>query len=96
MQNLNNVIVKPLVSEKSVTEGEMLKYRFEVSKTATKAQIKEAIEARFKVTVVDVNTARQKGKPKRLGQFFGKRNDWKKAVVTLKEGDSIDFYSSIG
>ena len=66
---------------------------FEVRKDANKIQIKGAIEALFKVGVVDVNTSLIRGKEKRMGRGYAKLRNWKKAVVTLKEGDAIDFFA---
>jgi large subunit ribosomal protein L23 len=60
-----------------------------VSKIANKIEIKKAIEKIFNVTVLNVNTINQRGKVKRMGRYSGKRADWKKAIVKLKEGDSI-------
>jgi large subunit ribosomal protein L23 len=65
---------------------------FEVRKDANKIQIKGAIEALFKVGVVDVNTLVMRGKEKRMGRGYAKLRNWKKAIVTLKEGDSIQFF----
>jgi large subunit ribosomal protein L23 len=70
-------------------------YLFQVAKTANKVEIKRAIEQLFKVTVLDVRTARVRGKVKRLGRFQGRRPDWKKAIATLKEGDSIELFEGV-
>lgn len=93
-------IVKPLVTEKMthVTEKEN-KYGFVVRPDASKLQIKTEVEALYNVTVVSVNTMRYAGKNKsrytKAGLLRGRTNAFKKAIVTLKEGDSIDFYSNI-
>lgn len=93
-------IVKPLVTEKMthVTEKEN-KYGFVVRPAASKLQIKTEVEALYNVTVVSVNTMRYAGKNKsrytKAGLLRGRTNAFKKAIVTLKEGDSIDFYSNI-
>jgi large subunit ribosomal protein L23 len=66
-----------------------------VAKTANKVEIKQAVEHLFKVTVLNVRTTRVRGKVKRLGRFQGRRPDWKKAIATLKEGDSIELYEGV-
>ena len=95
-----SIIIKPLVSEKmtSITEKQN-KFGFIVRPNANKIEIKKEIEARYNVTVTDVNTCIYAGKNKsrytRSGLLKGRTNAFKKAIVTLKEGDSIDFYSNI-
>ena len=69
---------------------------FEVRTTANKIQIKDAIQKLFKVTVVDVNTMNYRGKERRMGRGYGKLQNWKKAIITLKEGDQIQFFDSEG
>ena len=68
----------------------------EVAPSANKIQIKDAIQRLFKVTVVDVNTMRYRGKERRMGRGHAKLHNWKKAVITLKEGDQIQFFDSEG
>lgn len=78
-----DIIVRPIITEKSsfaMSEG---KYTFEVSKKATKIDIRNAVEKLFGVKVINVNTVNVKGKPKRQGVHAGKTSDWKKAVVTI-------------
>ena len=83
----------PHLTEKTVTQKEAdNQITFTVDRRANKIEIKRAIEATFKVTVLDVNTMNFKGKKKRLGRFTGRRPDWKKAVVTLKAGDKIEYF----
>lgn len=86
------IINYPILSEKgtrlSQTEN---KYIFRVSRAANKVEIKRAIEKMYKVRVSDVNTMNVRGKKKRMGLVTGKRPDWKKAVVTLEEGESLSF-----
>ncbi len=95
------LIVKPLVTEKmnSITEKFPNRFGFVVRPEANKLEIKKEIEDLYNVTVVDVNTAYYIGKNKsrytRKGFTKGRTNAYKKAVVTLKEGDTIDFYSNI-
>jgi large subunit ribosomal protein L23 len=84
------VITAPIITEKSTMISEHNKFVFRVPLTATKPQIKEAIEALFKVNVTSVNTMVTKGKSKFFRGMPGKRVDVKKAIVTLKDGQSID------
>ncbi|WP_018109192.1 50S ribosomal protein L23 [Bacteroides propionicifaciens] len=94
------IIIRPLVTEKmtDITETSN-RFGFVVRPEANKLQIKREIEALYNVTVADVNTMKYKGKSKtrytRAGIISGKTNAFKKAIVTLKEGDTIDFYSNI-
>ncbi len=90
-----DVVLAPHITEKSTLASEHNAVVFKVANDATKPQIKEAIEAIFGVTVTGVNTALLKGKTKRWKGKPYKRNDVKKAVVTLKDGDSIDVTSGI-
>ena len=95
-----SIIIKPIVTEKATLLTEKLnRYSFKVNKDANKIQIKKAVEAAYNVTVVDVNTSNVCGKNKtrytKAGIIKGATSDYKKAVVTLKEGDLIDFYSNI-
>ncbi|MFB5083261.1 50S ribosomal protein L23, partial [Symbiobacterium thermophilum] len=71
------------------------KYAFKVRLDANKTQIKQAIEEIFGVTVVRVNTMRVRGKLRRQGKYIGRRSDWKKAIVQLKEGDSIKVFEGL-
>lgn len=90
-----DVVVKPIITEKSTLIGEHNQLVFEVAKTASKPEIKAAIEALFNVKVSSVNTLVQKGKTKRWkGQPY-RRNDLKKAIVTLADGQSIDVTTGI-
>jgi large subunit ribosomal protein L23 len=95
-----DIIVRPIVTEKMNAQAEGLKkYGFIVHKKANKVQIKKAVENLYGVTVEAVNTMYYAGKRKsrftRTGYVSGRRNAFKKAVITLREGDSIDFYSNI-
>jgi large subunit ribosomal protein L23 len=83
-------ILAPVITEKSTLLSEHNKVVFRVPLDATKTQVKEAVEALFKVKVAAVNTMRVKGKTKRFRGLEGKRNDRKKAIITLAEGHSID------
>jgi large subunit ribosomal protein L23 len=90
MKNAYHVVRRALLTEKSTALRGHNRYVFEVDRRADKPEIKRAIETVFKVTVEDVRTMNVRGKVKRLGRFSGKRPDWKKAVVTLAAGQSID------
>ena len=86
-----NIVISPIITEKSENQVQNQNtYTFKVSINANKIEIKHAIEKIFSVKVLDVNTIRMLGKPKRLGKYSGKRPDWKKAIVTLEEGQTID------
>jgi large subunit ribosomal protein L23 len=96
MRGPHQVVLKPLLTEKGTRlKEEGNQYIFRVAKTANKVEIQRAIEQLFKVTVLNVRTARVRGKVKRLGRFEGRRPDWKKAIATLKEGDSIELYEGV-
>ena len=94
-------IIKPLVTEKmtKITDKRPNRYGFVVRPDANKLQIKEEVERLYNVTVVDVNTLLYSGKRSqrytKAGLIRGKKSAFKKAIVTLKEGDTIDFYSNI-
>lgn len=90
-----DIVVRPIVSEKSYDRMGEGVYQFKVAKSANKHEIKDAIEALFKVTVNKVNTVMVVRKPKRRGIYQGFTPQWKKAIVTLKEGDSIAFFEGI-
>lgn len=94
MKDARDVIIRPVVSEKSYAQIDIGKYTFEVAKTARKEEIKQAVEEIFKVHVTAVNTISMRGKIKRRGHTKGKTRDWKKAVVTLREGDRIEMFEA--
>ncbi|MEK6590829.1 MAG: 50S ribosomal protein L23 [Nitrospinota bacterium] len=96
MKDLFAIIKKPIITERSTyLKDRDNKIVFEVNKNANKRDIKKAVERIFKVSVISVNTLNMKGKVKRFGKVFGKRPDWKKAIVTLKEGDKIELLEGI-
>ncbi len=90
-----DVIRKPVVTEKSTIQGQYGQISFRVATDATKPQIKEAVEKLFEVDVVSVNTINQRGKIKRFRGKLGKRSDYKKAVVTLKEGQTAELMGGV-
>ncbi|HAN95862.1 MAG TPA: 50S ribosomal protein L23 [Firmicutes bacterium] len=87
-----DIIKRPIITEKSTDLMAQNKYTFEVDMRATKPQIKAAVEEIFGVKVEKVNTARIRGKLRRMGRHEGYTSDWKKAVVTLKPGHSIEVF----
>ena len=89
-----DIIKRPIITEQSMADTEMKRYTFEVAKDSNKVEIRQAIEAIFDVTVVKVNTLNVKPKPKRVRYAAGKTRTWKKAMVTLKEGDTIEIFSA--
>lgn len=95
------IIIKPVITEKqtAITEKNPARYGFRVSPDANKIEIKNAIESMYGVKVIDVNTMNYSGKHKsrytRSGVIKGKQSSYKKAIVTLKDGDVIDFFSNI-
>ncbi len=90
-----DAVISPIITEKSTILSENNQVVFEVLPSATKTEIKDAVENLFKVTVTSVNTMKQKGKTKRFRGIQGKRKTIKKAVVTLKDGDTIDIASGL-
>ncbi|KPL04864.1 MAG: 50S ribosomal protein L23 [candidate division Zixibacteria bacterium SM1_73] len=96
MREPRKIIRMPLVSEKSTNMRiKENKYVFKVDKKANKLEIKRAIEELFKVKVEDVTTMMMHGKPKRLGRFEGRRPDWKKAIVRLKKGETLELFETV-
>jgi large subunit ribosomal protein L23 len=109
MRAPQTIIKRPLLTEKSSrlretggaasapAEGVSYKQQlvFEVAKDANKIEIRQAIQTLFKVTVTDVRTLVNRGKNKRVGRFSGQRPAWKKAIVTLKAGDNIEFFEGV-
>jgi large subunit ribosomal protein L23 len=91
-----SVIKRPLVTEKTtLARDEENKYYFEVDRRATKIDVRNAVEKIFKTKVVNVHTINMKGKKKRLGRIMGRRKDWKKAIVTLAPGSSIEVFGQV-
>ena len=94
-ERMYNVIRSPIITEKSTNISEYNQVSFRVPLSATKPEIRAAVEGLFDVKVTSVNTLRQRGKVKRFRGQLGKRPDTKKAIVTLAEGDSIDITTGI-
>jgi large subunit ribosomal protein L23 len=95
MPDPRDIIIRPIVTEKSTAMVGDRQYTFEVDKRATKCMIKDAIEEIFDVKVKSVNTMRYTGKRRRMGVHEGKRKDWKKAVITLEEGQQIELFEGM-
>ncbi len=93
--NLTDVIKGPIVTEKlDLAREEAQQYAFVVDRAANKVEIAQAVEKLFKVKVVAVKTSIHRGKNKRVGRSIGQRPNWKRAIVTLKEGQSIDLFET--
>ena len=91
--NIFDVLRAPKMSEKTLSlKEEANQFAFEVDKRSNKIQIKESIEKSFKVSVLKVRTMNVRGKKKRLGRYQGLKSSWKKAIITLKEGDTIEYF----
>ena len=95
MTNLRDVLIRPLITEKSNTGMQDNKYTFIVPLNANKVEIRQAVEMVFKVKVLDVNTVRVMGKIKRMGKNSGKRPDVKKAIVKVAPGQRIEFFEGV-
>ena len=93
MPTKHETVVRPLITEKtSAAFQDRGEYTFEVHPDASKPQIRQAIEELFGVKVTDVWTSNQRGKEKRMGKTVGRRPSWKKAIVKLREGDTIEIF----
>jgi large subunit ribosomal protein L23 len=89
------ILIKPVITEKATAMGERHnQVVFKVQLDANKYQIERAVEAAYKVKVADVRTLVMPGKLKRRGKSVGKKPNWKKAIISLAEGDKIDFYAA--
>ncbi len=95
MSKYHSIIRAPSITEKNTMLREQNKYVFEVAIKSNKSEIKKAVEELFNVSVKTINTMVVKGKKKRMGRFSGYCSDWKKAIVTLAEGQSIDKFGEV-
>jgi large subunit ribosomal protein L23 len=93
--NAHQIFVRPLITEKNTNLMALNKYCFQVDQAANKQQIKQAIETIFSVSVVKVHTMNMRGKLRRRGQKLGYTADWKKAIVTLAEGNRIELFEGV-
>lgn len=94
MKDPREVIIRPVITEHSYDMMENNTYTFEVAKDSNKVEIRQAVEAIFNVKVVRVNTINVKSKPKRVRYQLGRTRTWKKAMVTLKAGDTIELFNA--
>lgn len=95
MRNIHEVIIRPILTEKSTEQLDRLNaYTFVVDKDANKVEIRQAVETLFNVKVKDVRTMQYRGKERRVGRYTGRRASWKKAVVTLREG-TIELFEGV-
>ena len=93
--NKFDVLIRPIITEKTTLLMQENKYTFQVPLTANKVEIRKAVESIFNVKVEKVATIRVLGKTKRMGRTMGKRSDYKKAIVTLKVGESIELFEGV-
>ena len=93
--NPRDILLKPIITEKTAQMMQDNKYTFKVALTANKIEIRQAVEEIFKVKVLEVNTMRVLGKIKRMGRHMGKRPDYKKAIVKLAPGQTIGFFEGM-
>ncbi|MBI3004259.1 MAG: 50S ribosomal protein L23 [Ignavibacteriales bacterium] len=96
---MTGILIRPIITEKITGMQDRRQYAFEVPLAVNKVEVGKAVEKKFKVHVTSVRTLRVKGKGKtqltRAGRFQGRTKTWKKAIVTLKEGDKIDFFGNV-
>lgn len=96
MKAAQDIIIAPVITEKSMAGIADKKYTFKVAKDANKLEIADAVEKLFKVTVAKVNTVSMRGKKRRMGRYEGKTASWKKAIVTLKaDSKTIEFFDGL-
>ena len=96
MKTARDVILRPIITERTTDLMAENKYVFEVAPKSNKTEVKQAIEAIFDVKVESVNTMNVKGKPKRMGRYVGKRKDWKKAIVKLTaDSKPLEFFEGV-
>ncbi len=89
------ILIKPLITEKATHLVTQNKYSFAVAKSVNKNEVKKAIEGLYGVEPIDINIINVRGKFVRYGRTFGKKKNWKKAIITLKPGDKIDIYEGV-
>lgn len=90
-----DIIIKPVITEKSMAMMGENKFTFVVHRNANKVQIRKAVEEIFKINVVSVYTMNMDGKRRRVGVHVGRRSDWKKAIVKIADGQRIDFFEGM-
>ncbi len=95
MADPRDILVRPIITERSMADSEEGKYTFVVDRRANKYQIRNAVETIFGVKVTRVNTMRMLGKRRRMGMRVGRRPNWKKAIVQLAPGEALDFFEGM-
>ena len=96
MKSSDDVLIRPVITEKTSTlQEDCNKYTFMVHPKANKIEIRKAVERRWAVKVIDVRTMRVRGKKKRVGRNFGRKPTWKRAIVTLRPDDRIEFFEGV-
>ena len=95
MKSTTQIVRHLLRTEKGAVQSAQNKYFFAVERGANKIEIRKAVEALFNVVVTDVRTMVVRGKEKRVGRYMGRRPNWKKALVTLREGQTIEFFEGV-
>jgi len=96
MKDMYQIIKRPIITEKSTLQKEFTnKLAFEVDPKANKIEIKQSVEKLFNIKVLNVRTLKVKGKKKRMGRWEGRSKSWKKAIVTLRPGDHIEFFEGV-
>ena len=95
MKAPQDIIIKPIITERSMDALQSGKYTFKVDKNANKIEIADAVEKLFDVKVAKVNTLNCNGRTKRVGRYVGKTADWKKAIVTVKGDKTIEFFDGL-
>ncbi|RXT05366.1 50S ribosomal protein L23 [Ammoniphilus sp. CFH 90114] len=96
MKDVRDVILRPIITERTTEMMSFNTYVFEVAPKSNKTEIKQAIEKIFDVKVESVNTMNVKGKPKRMGRYVGKRKDWKKAIIKLSaDSKALEFFEGV-
>lgn len=93
--NVNEILIKPLITEKNTMLGVQHKYTFKIDTRANKTQVKEAVETIFNVNVTAVNVISVPPKTRRVGKTTGKTSPWKKAIVTLREGQRLEVFEGV-
>src|SRR5262249_43213121 len=93
--NVNEVLIKPLITEKNTKLGQLNKYTFKIDPRANKTQVKDAVQSIFKVEVTKVNVISVPGKMRRVGKSMGMSSPWKKAVVTVRDGQRIEIFEGV-
>ncbi|MBI2866794.1 MAG: 50S ribosomal protein L23 [Chloroflexi bacterium] len=95
MKPVNDILIRPVITEKATRLQDQNRYAFAVARTANRQDVREAVQKAFNVTVTKVNTVMMRGEAKMRGRWSYRRPDWKKALVTLKKGDKIQIFENV-